>query len=288
MAAAVEEAAVAASFAVTRDAGAAPAVAPALGVGFRPELARLVELQENLAFVEILAEDFPHPRCIPQVLKDLRRRGVEVLVHSISLSLGGAEPVNHRTVKHLDELARFFDAPFVSDHIAFVRAGGLESGHLLPVKRDHRGLEVLCENIQVAQERLTVPLVLENIAGTFDWPNNAFTEVEFITAVLTRTDCGLLLDISNLFANAHNHSFDALAFLQTLPLSRLEYVHVAGGVFKQGLYHDTHCHPLKIESLRLLGALKQLAVVPRVMLERDDDFPPAQEILDELEAIKNA
>jgi uncharacterized protein (UPF0276 family) len=287
-AAVAAEADVVANFEATRGAVTAPAVSPALGIGFRPELARLVELQDNLAFVEVLAEDFPHPRCIPQVLKDLRRRGVEVLIHSISLSLGGAEPVNRRTVKHLDELARFFDAPFVSDHIAFVRAGGLESGHLLPVKRDHRGLAVLCENIQVVQERLSVPLVLENIASTFDWPNNAFTEVEFITAVLTRSDCRLLLDISNLFANAHNHSFDAVAYLQALPLSRLEYVHLAGGVFKQGLYHDTHCHPLKIESLRLLGALKQLAAVPRVMLERDDDFPPAQEILDELETIKNA
>lgn len=287
-AAAVAEVAVVGDFALTQCAVEATCVAPALGIGFRPELARLVELQDNLAFVEVLAEDFPHPRCVPQVLRDLRRRGVDVLVHSISLSLGGAEPVNRQTVKHLDELARFFDAPFVSDHIAFVRAGGLESGHLLPVKRDHRGLEVLCENIQIVQERLTVPLVLENIASTFDWPDNAFTEAEFITALLTRTDCGLLLDISNLFANAHNHSFDALAFLQALPLSRLEYVHLAGGVFKQGLYHDTHCHPLKIESLRLLGALKKLAAVPRVMLERDDDFPPAQEILDELEAIKNA
>lgn len=259
-----------------------------LGLGFRPELARLIETNQQLGFVEILAEDFPHPNCLPQALKDLRKRGVEVLVHSISLSLGGAEGVCMQTVRHLDALAGYFESPFVSDHIAFVRAGNLESGHLLPVKRNALNLKILQENIGSVQEALSVPLVLENIATTFEWPNIEMSEVAFISALRSSTGCGLLLDISNLFANSYNHDFDPLQYLKALPLERLQYVHVAGGVFKQGLYHDTHCHPLKEQSLQLLGALKKLCAVPRVMLERDDDFPPAAQILQELEAIVHA
>lgn len=267
---------------------AATVIRPALGLGYRPELAFRIDKCEKLGFVEILAEDFHSPRCVSQALKNLRKRGLDVLVHSVSLSLGGAERVDLKRVKHLASLANYFESPLVSDHIAFVRAGHLESGHLLPLRRTEAGLAVLLENIAIVKEHLAVPLVLENIAVTFDWPDNEMNEVEFVSAVLSRSDCGLLLDVSNLFANSHNLNFNPLAYLRELPLERLSYVHVAGGVFKQGLYHDTHCHPLKEQSLKLLGELKKITNVPRVMLERDDDFPPPQELLDELEAIDNA
>lgn len=258
-----------------------------LGIGFRPELARFIEQQENIQFVEIVADDFKHLECIPQALRDLQKRGVTIIPHSLSLSLGGAEHVAAERIKHLDGLARYFDSPFVSDHIAFVRAGQIESGHLLPVRRNQANVAVVCDNIEAVKAGLSVPLVLENIACTFDWPANEMDEVTFISAILERTDTRLLLDISNLFANSHNLNFDAIKYLESLPLERLEYVHMAGGVFKNGLYHDSHCHSLQAQSLQLLRALKAICPVPRVMLERDDSFPSSAELVSELEAIAN-
>jgi len=261
---------------------------PQLGIGFRPELARFIEQQENIEFVEIVADDFKHVECIPQALRDLQRRGVTIIPHSLSLSVGGAERVTPERIKHLNSLAQYFDSPFVSDHIAFVRAGNIESGHLLPVRRSEANLAVVCENVESVKAGLTVPFVLENIACTFDWPDNEMDEVEFVKAIVERTDTRLLLDVSNLFANSHNLGFDAVDYLKRLPLERLEYVHMAGGIFKNGLYHDSHCHSLKEQSLKLLSALKGLSQVPRVMLERDDSFPPMPELAAELEAIANA
>lgn len=261
---------------------------PQLGIGFRPELARFIEQQENIEFVEIVADDFKHVECIPQALRDLQRRGVTIIPHSLSLSVGGAERVRPERIKHLNSLAQYFDSPFVSDHIAFVRAGNIESGHLLPVRRREANLAVVCENVESVKAGLTVPFVLENIACTFDWPDNEMDEVEFVKAIVERTDTRLLLDVSNLFANSHNLGFDAVDYLKRLPLERLEYVHMAGGIFKNGLYHDSHCHSLKEQSLKLLSALKGLSQVPRVMLERDDSFPPMSELAAELEAIANA
>lgn len=256
---------------------------PEIGIGFRPELAHFIANRTDIRFVEIVAEDFLHIQCIPQILRDLKRRGVAVIPHGVSLSLGGAEAVDKRKVKHLRALAEYFDSPFVSEHIAFVRAGNLDSGHLLPVKRTAAMLEVICENIRHAKEILgSVPLVLENIASTFEWPDAEMSEAEFVSAILENTDCGLLLDLSNLFANSHNLNFDATQYLETLPLARLEYVHMAGGVFKNGLYHDSHCHPLRQQSIKLLSQLKKMCAVPRVMLERDDKFPPNTELEQEL------
>ena len=265
-----------------------PSGAPQLGIGFRPEIARFIEQQENIQFVEIVADDFVHIDCIPQALRDLQKRGVTIIPHSLSLSVGGAEPVSPQRIKHLDSLARFFDSPFVSDHIAFVRAGNIESGHLLPVRRTQSNLAVVCENVMNVKAGLSVPLVLENIACTFDWPDNEMDEATFVKTILENTDTRLLLDISNLFANSHNLGFSAVDYLQRLPLERLEYVHMAGGVFKNGLYHDSHCHSLKDQSVQLLAVLKTICQVPRVMLERDDSFPPIAELISELEAIANA
>ncbi|MBA4079331.1 MAG: DUF692 domain-containing protein, partial [Cyanobacteria bacterium PR.023] len=256
--------------------------------GFRPELARFIEQQENVQFVEIIAEDFMHLECVPQALRDLQKRGVTIIPHSLSLSVGGAEPVAVERIEHLNSLAQYFDSPFVSDHIAFVRAGNIESGHLLPVRRTEANLAVVCQNVHSVKAGLSVPFVLENIATTFDWPDNEMDEATFVTAVLEQTDSRLLLDVSNLFANSHNLKFDAIGYLQSLPLERLEYVHMAGGIFKNGLYHDSHCHSLKEQSLKLLSALKGICSVPRVMLERDDSFPSMAELVDELEAIANA
>ncbi len=261
---------------------------PQLGIGFRPELARFIEQQENIEFVEIVADDFKHVECIPQALRDLQKKGVTIIPHSLTLSVGGAERVAPERIKHLNSLAQYFDSPFVSDHIAFVRAGNFESGHLLPVRRSEANLAVVCENIESVKAGLTVPFVLENIACTFDWPDNEMDEVTFVKAIVERTDTRLLLDVSNLFANSYNLGFDAVDYLKRLPLERLEYVHMAGGMFKNGLYHDSHCHSLKEQSLKLLAALKSISQVPRVMLERDDSFPPMPELVAELEAIANA
>jgi hypothetical protein len=204
----------------------------------------------------------------------------------VSLSLGGAEPIEPSRVEHLAAVAEALDAPLVSDHVCFVRAGGLDAGHLLPVPRTRDAMEVLVRNVCAAQSTLPVPLALENVAALLDWPDAEFSEGEFLAELVERTGCWLLIDVANLYTNACNLGTDPAAFLDALPWERLAYVHVAGGVEHQGLYHDTHAHPVPPSVLDLLAELCARVDPPGVLLERDDAYPPDAEMAAELAAIR--
>ncbi|MGB7157099.1 MAG: DUF692 domain-containing protein [Tepidisphaeraceae bacterium] len=258
-----------------------------LGIGWRPEIALTIDRRRDLGFVEITAEHFPGAQ-VPPAIDRLRERGLAVIPHGISLSLGGAEPVDRDRVRALGDLAKRVGAPLVSEHIAFVRAGGIESGHLLPVSRTRAGLEVVVENVKVARDLLPVPLALENISILFDWPGAEMAEAEFVTEILERTDSLLLLDIANVWANAKNLGGEERALLRDLPLNRLAYVHVGGGEERDGVYHDTHAAPVPAGVFDLVESLCTLTHPPGVMIERDDDFPPDWELEAELDRLARA
>jgi uncharacterized protein (UPF0276 family) len=259
-----------------------------LGMGWRPELALLIERHGGLGFVEVIAEDFVATNRLPAPLATLRSRGIEVIPHGISLSLGGAEPPDPQRLQSLARLAQRLDAPLVSEHLAFVRAGQMESGHLLPLRRTRQMLEVVVANIRQAAAALPVPLAIENIAAVVEWPDNEMDEASFLAEVLDRSDTQLLLDVSNLYGNTRNHGWEPEKFLDRVPLERIAYVHIAGGNERNGLYHDSHAHPVMPAVLELLEELCTRVTPPGVLLELDDQFPADEQITAELTAIADA
>ncbi|MHA3704864.1 DUF692 domain-containing protein [Jatrophihabitans sp. YIM 134969] len=269
-----------------------PLLEATVGIGWRPEIAGVVAGLPGLRFCEVVAENLD-PRALPETLAALVTRGVTVVPHGISLSLGGAEPLDLARVEHLGAVAGAVGAPLVSDHVAFVRAGGLEAGHLLPVERSREMLEVLVENVQLAQQHLPVPLALEPIATLVEWPAAELSEGAFLTELLDRTGALLVLDVANVHANAVNRGTDPVAEIAAMPLERVAYCHVAGGtVDHEGLYHDTHAAAVLPEVLDLLSVTldrcRARGCDPAVMLERDDHFPAASEITGELDVIADA
>jgi uncharacterized protein (UPF0276 family) len=261
-----------------------------VGLGWRPEIAGVVADLPGLGFTEVIAESLPGPGggALPEALAALRAGGVPVIPHGVRLSLGGAEPVDPARVAHLAHAARILQAPLVSEHIAFVRAGDMEAGHLLPVPRSRDGLAAIVDNVGRAQAELPVPLALEPIAALFDWPDDELDQAEFITEILDRTGAWLLLDIANVYANARNRGTDPSDLLERLPLERVAYVHVAGGAEHDGFYHDTHTDPVPGAVLELLAELSRRRHPPAVMLERDGDYPSAAALRAELDAIAAA
>ena len=257
-----------------------------VGIGWRREIDLTVE-RLDVDFVECVAEDVD-PSRIPESLSLLRERGLPVLPHAVSLSLAGAEPLDTDRVRHLARVATALDAPLVSDHVAFTRAGQWEAGHILPPPRTSDSLDVLVDNVRRAQELLSVPLALEHVAALVEWPAAEFTEAEFLARLVERTGCGLILDVANLHANAHNLGTDPEEFLDTVPLERIAYVHVGGGLWQDGIYHDTHAHPVVPEVLDLLARLHARTSPPGVLLERDDRFPSDDELAAELTAVRAA
>ncbi len=255
-----------------------------VGIGWRQEIDLTVPRLPGVDFVEIVAENVS-PSAVPASLALLYDSGVPVVPHGVSLSLGGTEPLQHARLERLAQLAERFGSPLVSEHVAFCRAGGMEAGHLLPVPRTREALTVLTANIRAAQAAVGVPLAVENIAALLSWPEDEFTEAEFLTELVERTGVLLLLDVANLYTAQVNFGLDPIATLDRLPLSQVGYVHVAGGTLRDGIWHDTHAHPVSQEILDLLGALAERSVPPGVLLERDEDYPSDTELAAEIAAI---
>ncbi|GAA0577384.1 DUF692 domain-containing protein [Streptomyces crystallinus] len=262
------------------------------GIGWRPEIADAVERLPGVDWVEVVAENLC-PGRLPESLVRLRARGVTVVPHGVSLGLGGADRPDAGRLAELAARAEALSSPLVTEHIAFVRAGGaltasprLEAGHLLPVPRTWDALEVLCENVRIAQDHLPVPLALENIAALVNWPDEDMTEGQFLAELVDRTGVRLLIDVANLHTNRVNRGEDPAKALAELPVEAIAYVHVAGGVEKDGVWHDTHAHPVGAEVLEVLAELVGRVSPPGVLLERDDAFPPEAELAGELSAIR--
>jgi hypothetical protein len=259
-----------------------------VGLGWRPEIAGLFDGLPRVRFTEVIAESLTPARRPPTPLAALRERGITVIPHGIGLSLGGAGPLEPSRVRFLADCAALLDAPLVSEHIAFVRAGGVEAGHLLPVPRTWDMVDRLARRIQQVSASLPAPLALEPIAALFDWPDDELDEADFVSEVLDRTDAWLLLDVANLYANARNRGDDPGALLHRLPLERIAYVHVAGGSEHDGFYHDTHTDATPDEVLDLVGALCAHRSTPGLLLERDGNYPPRADLYAELDAIADA
>ncbi|MGW1263584.1 DUF692 domain-containing protein [Streptomyces drozdowiczii] len=263
-----------------------------IGIGWRPEIADEVEALPGIDWVEAVAENLCADH-LPDSLVRLRERGVTVVPHGVSLGLGGADRPDPGRLADLAARATLLGAPLVTEHIAFVRAGGartgspvLEAGHLLPVARTRAALDVLCENVRIAQDALPVPLALENIAALISWPGEELTEGQFLAELVERTGVRLLIDVANLHTNHVNRGENPAAALDELPVEAIAYVHVAGGVEKDGVWHDTHAHPVTAPVLDVLAELRSRVDPPGVLLERDDAFPPAGELAGELDAIR--
>ncbi|MFE1231872.1 DUF692 family multinuclear iron-containing protein [Streptomyces sp. NPDC059442] len=263
-----------------------------IGIGWRPEIAEAVEALPGVDWVEVVAENLCAGH-LPDSLTRLRARGVTVVPHGVSLGLGGADRPDAGRLADLAAKATALGAPLVTEHIAFVRAGGaltatpaLEAGHLLPVPRTWDALEVLCENVRIAQDALPVPLALENIAALVRWPGEELTEGQFLAELVERTGVRLLIDVANLHTNHVNRGEDPAKALADLPVEALAYVHVAGGLERDGVWHDTHAHPVPPEVLAVLSDLASRVSPPGVLLERDDHFPPAEELASELATIR--
>ncbi|MGW0965594.1 DUF692 domain-containing protein [Streptomyces sp. NPDC002516] len=262
------------------------------GIGWRPEIAEAVENMPGIDWVEAVAENLC-PGHLPESLVRLRARGVTVVPHGVSLGLGGADRPDEARLTALAERAEALGSPLVTEHIAFVRAGGpltasapLEAGHLLPVPRTRDALRVLCENVRAAQAMLPVPLAVENIAALISWPGEEMTEGQFLYELADRTGVRLLIDVANLHTNHVNRGEDPAKALAELPVEAIAYVHVAGGFERDGVWHDSHAHPVARPVLDILADLASRTALPGVLLERDENFPEPAELERELTAIR--
>ena len=255
----------------------------AVGLGWRRELAAdLLARRESVDFVEVIAET-----CFTQSTQ--RREAVAlshiwtVIPHGVKLSLGSAEGVDEGKAQRLGALARELRAPFITEHVALTSAGGTEIGHLTQLPRTRLAVEVVARNVDRVRRHLPdVPLVLENIAWTLRWPDDEMREEDFYAEIAQATGCPMLIDLGNLYANAVNEGRDPFEVLRAYPLDRVAMVHIAGGHTDGGFYFDDHASPVPDGVFALLEALVAERGAMPVLLERDANYPPFDELVGEL------
>ena len=253
------------------------------GLGLRKEHYRdFLEGNVPVDFVEVISENFMVDGGQPRdILRRIREKH-PVAMHGVSMSIGSSDGLDRDYLRRLRALADEIQPLFVSDHLSWSRVAGFSSHDLLPVPYTTEALDMVCRNIDMAQEALDRPLLFENPSSYVAFDGAEMAEWEFIDAMARRTGCGLLLDVNNVFVSAHNHGFDAHAFLAGIPAAHVRQIHLAGHTEGPGLLIDTHDQPVCDGVWSLYATAHSLLGDVATMIERDDAIPPLPELLDEL------
>lgn len=264
------------------------------GLGWRPALAAaILSNLDRIDIAEVIADDFfDAPRRERRALRTLATQ-VPVTLHGVSLGLASSVAVD---TERLDKMARLVEevAPFSwSEHLAFVRGGGVEIGHLAAPPRTSATIDGALENLARAGRVVGVAPQIENVATLIDPPGSDRDEATWVSEIVRGSNSDLLLDLHNLYANALNFSFDPINFIARIPPERIAAIHLAGGkwIGAPGARRllDDHLHDVPEPVYDLLAEVG--ARTPRsltVILERDGDFPSIDCLLHQLDRARHA
>jgi uncharacterized protein len=254
------------------------------GLGLRPpHYQDVLDGDPRVDWWEVISENFlvagGNPR---RVLREVRERW-PVVLHGVSLSIGSVDPVDDDYLARLRLLVDEVDPPIVSDHLCWSALGG-HSGHdLWPVPYTEEALALVVDKVGRVQDRLGRRILLENPSSYVTFVASQLSEAEFLAEVARRADCGILLDVNNVYVSSTNHGWDAAAYLAALPVERVGQLHLAGHSDHGTHLLDTHDHPVCDAVWRLYGdALARFGDVAS-MIERDDHIPALDELIDELD-----
>jgi uncharacterized protein (UPF0276 family) len=257
---------------------------PALGhgIGLRPpHYAEVVESHPPVDWFEVITENFMVAGGNPRhVLRQVRAR-YPVVLHGVSLSIGSVDPIDEAYLTGLAALADEIEPAWISDHLCWSSFGGHTGHDLWPLPFTEEALGHVVRRVQDVQERLRRPILIENVSSYLEFAHSTLPEWEFLSEVARRADCGLLLDVNNVFVSAHNHGFEAAEFLAGIPVERVKQIHLAGHRDEGTHLLDTHDHAICDGVWGLYrAAVRRFGAVPTI-IERDDDIPPLAEVLAE-------
>lgn len=236
---------------------------------------------DGVDWFEVVTENFlvdgGNPR---RVLRAVREHH-PVALHGVSLSIGSTDPLDEAYLAGVAALCRELEPPIVSDHLCWTSLGGHNTHDLLPLPCTEEALAHVVRRVLQVQDRLGRRILLENPSSYAVFAGADMTEAEFLAELARRADCGLLLDVNNVYVSCTNHGWDAARYLATIPGDRVGYVHLAGHTRNGSLLVDTHDMPLCDEVWTLFAQVAR-RLGASTLLERDDSIPPLAELITEL------
>jgi len=252
------------------------------GIGLRPpHYAEVIAERPPVDWFEVISENFMveggNPR---RVLRQVRER-YPVVLHGVSLSLGSIDPLDEAYLDRLASLAAEIEPAWISDHLCWSSFGGHTGHDLWPLPFTEEALDHVVRRVTRVQERLGRRILVENVSSYVQFRASSLTEWQFLAALAERADCGLLLDVNNVYVSAHNHGFSAHDFLQGIPRGRVGQFHLAGHSDHGTHLLDTHDHPVCGPVWDLYRAAVARFGPVATLIERDDDIPPLSEVVAE-------
>jgi len=253
------------------------------GLGLRPEYYdTIVETRPDVDWFEILSENYMVDGGKPLHFLDQVRDNYPVVMHGVSMSIGSTDPLNKEYLKRLKQLIARVEPRWISDHLCWTGQGGQNLHDLMPLPYNEEAIAHVVDRVQQVQDYLGQQLLLENVSSYVTYVQSEMTEWEFYSEIAERADCLMLFDVNNIYVSARNHGFDPLDYIRGVPADRVWQCHLAGHSDYGDYVIDTHDHPVVQPVWELYAeALKQFGPVSS-MIERDDQFPPFEELLDEL------
>lgn len=259
------------------------------GLGFRRVLKdEILASRGKIDFLEIISDQYiDRPLIKEEEAVELAQK-FPVVLHGVDLSIGTDCPIDDDYLKKIHHVARLTKPKWVSDHLCFTGVPGHSLGQLTPLPFTDNTVRIVVEHIKQISATFDCPFLVENISYYFLISPTTMSEAEFITRVVGESGCGLLLDLANVRNNAINNNYDPIKFLDQIPLDRVVQIHLAGSSFNRGLMIDTHSHPVDREVFEMLRyTAPKMPMLKGVIVERDQNYPPFEELLAELDQIRD-
>lgn len=256
------------------------------GIGLRTDhFPHFLQGHPPTPWLEIHPENYFGPGGKPRCFLERIRPDYPLSLHGVGLSLGSTDPLNRPHLDQLKELIRDFQPALVSEHISWGSVEGRYHNDLLPLPYTEEALDHMVERVSQVQETLGRRILMENVSSYLQFKASTLREWEFVAELARRADCGLLLDVNNIYVNARNHGFDPETFLYAIPPDRVEEIHLAGftvNALENGeILIDTHSRPVCDQVWALYRAAIEYLGPKPTLIEWDADLPPLKTLLEE-------
>jgi uncharacterized protein len=250
-----------------------------VGIGLRiPHYKHIFEKKPVVDWFEIISENFMVDGGRPlQVLDQILER-YRVVQHGVSMYFGSAEPLNREHLRRLKTLVKRTKTPWLTDHLCWGSVDGRYSHDLLPMPYTFEAAKKTAQKIREARDFLEVPLAVENVSSYAEFHVSEMTEWEFLTEVVEDADCGILLDVNNIYVSSQNHNFNPLDYINNVPHDRVAQIHIAGHSKYEKYIIDTHDHPVIDPVWQLYARAIERIGPTATLLEWDDHIPSFEEV----------
>src|ERR1700754_3016296 len=253
-----------------------------IGIGLRvPHYRHILAKKPVVDWFEIISENFMVDGGRPLEVLDSILEQYRVVQHGVAIYFGSADKFNREHLKKLKRLVQRTNTPWLSDHLCWGSVDGRYTHDLLPMPYTFAAAKVTAQKIREAQDFLEVPIAVENVSSYAEFHVSEMTEWEFLTEVVERADCGILLDVNNIYVSSVNHEFDPMEYVNAIPAHRVAQIHIAGHSRYEKYILDTHDHPVIDPVWNLYArAIERCGPTP-TLLEWDDHIPSFDEVHNE-------